>query len=180
MSIIGYEVRVINIVVKYRLLYKYQYLPFVRLVNKKNMKLSAKEKELIKSRRKFVQIIGNSKKILSYRKASKESKGEKKISDFLKEERIEFKREWFFRGLYNNSTKQLLYFDFYLPEYRVCIEYDGEQHYSKDKTDNQKVNDFLKNAYCLKNKIPFLRIKYDDYDNIENILCEFFDKVSPL
>jgi very-short-patch-repair endonuclease len=142
------------------------------------MKLTAKEKDLIKSRRKFIGVIKNSKKILAYRKSSKESKGEQKISEFLKAERIEFKREWFFRGLYNNATKQLLYFDFYLPDYHVCIEYDGEQHYAKDKTENEKVNDFLKNAYCLKNKIPFLRIKYDDFDNIETIICKFFDKTS--
>ena len=62
----------------------------------------------------------------------------------------------------------------------MCIEFDGEQHYLKNKTENEKVNDFLKNAYCAKNKIPFLRIKYDEFDNIENILCKFFDRVLPL
>lgn len=140
------------------------------------MRLSVKEKELIKSRRKFLSIIDNSNKILSYRKSSLPSKGENKIIEFLKSERISFKREYFFRGLYNKQTNQLLYFDFYLPDYNCCIEYDGEQHYSPDKTERANVNDFLKNAYCLKNNIPFLRIKYTDFDNIELLICNFFDR----
>lgn len=140
------------------------------------MKLTDTEKSIIKSRRKFTKIKVNSEKIIKYRKGSIPSKGEQKIIDFLKSESIEFKREYFFKGLYNNQTQQLLYFDFYLPEYHCCIEFDGEQHYSKDKTENQRINDFLKNSYCAKNNIPFLRIKYTDFDNIELLICKFFDK----
>jgi len=140
------------------------------------MKLTKKEKSLIQSRRKFISRINTSKKILAYRKASIPSKGEQKVMDYLNSEGIRFRREHFFKGLYNNETKQLLYFDFYLLDYNCCIEYDGEQHYSKDKTERAKVSDFLKNAYCIKNNIPLLRIKYNEFDNIELLICRFFDK----
>jgi len=140
------------------------------------MKLSNKEKALINSRRKFIKTINNSKTILAYRKSSKPSSGEIKIIKCLNNEFIRFRREWFFNGLYNNATKQLLYFDFYLPDYNCCIEYDGEQHYSINKSENAKINDFLKNAYCLKNNIPLLRIKFTDFENIETLICKFFDR----
>lgn len=140
------------------------------------MKLTNKEKKVIQGRRKFIKTINNSRTILKYRKASLPSRGEQKIIEFLNSEKIRYKREWFFKGLYNNQTKQLLYFDFYLPDYKCCIEYDGEQHYSKDKSNNATINDFLKNAYCLKNNIPLLRIKYSSFDFIEILICKFFDK----
>lgn len=140
------------------------------------MKLSNKEKGLIKSRRKFISRINTSKKILAYRKASIPSKGEQRIIDFLTKEGVKFYREYFVKGLYNNQTKQLLYYDFYLPDYYCFIEYDGEQHYSKDKTENQKANDFRKSAYAHKNKLFLLRIKYTDFENIESIICGFFDR----
>lgn len=140
------------------------------------MKLTNKEKAFINGRRKFINTINNSKTILKYRKSSRPSLGESKIIKFLNSEIIKFKREWFFNGLYNNSTKQLLYFDFYLPDYNCCIEFDGEQHYSPTKSENEKINDFLKNAFCLKNNIPLLRIKFTDFNNIELLICKFFDK----
>lgn len=145
------------------------------LSNEKIMKLSKIEREIIKSRRKFTKIKVNSDRIIRYRKSSIPSKGEQKVIDFLNSEKIEFKREYYFKGLYNNKTNQLLYFDFYLPYYHCCIEYDGEQHYSKEKTENQRISDFLKNSYCAKNNIPFLRIKYTDFNNIELLICKLFD-----
>ena len=51
-----------------------------------------------------------------------------------------------------------------------CIEYDGEQHFSKwDKfeKDNtnfeiRKIRDQIKNDFCKKNNIKLFRIRYDD------------------
>ncbi len=144
------------------------------------MKLTKRETELIKGRRKFIKTIRNSSKITSYRKAAKQSGGERKIAHFLKEERVEFKKEWFFKGLYNYAKSHLLYFGFYIPSFNLCIEYDGQQHYRKEKTEAEKMNDFLKNAYCAKNGIGFLRIKYDRYDDIEKLICEKIDSISPI
>lgn len=144
------------------------------------MKLSKRERQLIQGRRKFIKVKQKSEKITGYRKRSKKSAGEKRIADFLQSERVEFKREWYFKGLYNHAKSSLLYFDFYLPGYNLCIEYDGQQHYDQKKTEAAKINDFLKGAYCLKNKIHFLRIKYTDFENIETLICEKIDRIEPI
>jgi len=117
---------------------------------------------------------------LRYRKGCSQSKGEKRVSEFLQDEMIEYIPEYFFKDLFNPKTKQLLYFDFYIRKFNLCIEYDGEQHYATTKTENQKINDFLKNAYCAKNGINFLRIKYTEFDNIEKLICEKIDKIEPI
>lgn len=142
------------------------------------MKLSKKERLIIQSRRKFIEIKWKSERITKYRKRASQSKGERKIVDFLVSEGVEFVREWYFKGLYNQSKTNLLYFDFYVPKYNLCIEYDGQQHYDKNKSQSQKVNDFLKNAYCLKNGVWLLRIKYTDFDNIEMKICQYIDKIT--
>lgn len=60
-------------------------------------------------------------------------------------------------------------FDFYLPDYNICIEYDGEQHYrpvnrfgGDDKFLKVKKRDKIKTNYCMINNITLFRIKYDD------------------
>lgn len=71
-------------------------------------------------------------------------------------------------------------FDFYLPELNMCIEYDGEQHFhvidfwgGETALEKQKINDEIKNNYCIENGIHLLRIKYDieNYiDVVENFI----------
>ena len=62
-------------------------------------------------------------------------------------------------------------FDFYLPEYNICIEFDGEQHFREhkiwgnDKLIKTKINDKIKNEYCLNNNIRLIRIKFDENIN---------------
>jgi len=129
---------------------------------------------------KFKEIKKRSLGILKRRKASEPSKGEKAIMLFLDSERLGYIREYFFKDLYNRKTGQLLYFDFYIREFNLCIEFDGKQHYSKDKSSNEVANDFLKSAYCVKNKISLLRIKFTDLDNVEKIICQKIDKINPI
>lgn len=81
-------------------------------------------------------------------------------------------------------------FDFYLPEYNLMIEYDGEQHYmpvSFGEKDLNKVNnkfeliqeyDQLKNNYCEQNNINLLRIPYWEKQNIENIIYNYLQRLS--
>jgi len=104
-----------------------------------------------------------------------ESKGEKKIRKLLNEYNIEFESQKTFSKCKN---KRVLPFDFYLPTYGICIEYDGKQHYeSIDIWGGYEVlryiqqNDEIKTQYCLNNGIKLLRIKYDE--NIEKKL-KFF------
>lgn len=69
-------------------------------------------------------------------------------------------------------------FDFYLPEYNCCIEYDGEQHYravdyfgGEDGFKKTVAHDNIKNDYCKNNDIKLLRIPY--YANVEEELNNF-------
>jgi hypothetical protein len=103
-----------------------------------------------------------------------ESKGEKKIRIFLLENNIKFVEQKKYSLCKN---KKSLPFDFYLPIYNLCIEYDGIQHYiikkffgGKEGFEKLKKNEKIKNSFCEKNNINLLRISYKDYDNIENII----------
>lgn len=54
------------------------------------------------------------------------SRGEYYISVFLTNNHIRFEREKIFADC---KDERYLPFDFYLPDYKVCIEYQGQQHY---------------------------------------------------
>lgn len=54
------------------------------------------------------------------------SLGEDKIESILKEKHIKYFTQYSFADCKN---KRPLRFDFYLPDYNCCIEYDGRQHY---------------------------------------------------
>jgi hypothetical protein len=103
-----------------------------------------------------------------------ESKGESKICEFLDKNGIKFKRQFIFEGCKN---KQNLPFDFYLIDYNMCIEYDGEQHFNPiqyfggpKKLQEIRINDSIKNKFCLDNEIKIVRISYLNYDKIEPYL----------
>jgi len=96
----------------------------------------------------------------------KESIGEKSISKYLDNNNIEYKREYIFNDCKN--IKELRY-DFYLPKYNLCIEYNGLQHYKPiehfggmDTFINQKLKDKIKVEYCKNNNIQLIIIKYDE------------------
>lgn len=69
-------------------------------------------------------------------------------------------------------------FDFYLPEYNACIEYDGTQHFQpidhfggQEYFDYCRTRDSVKNKYCQEKGITLLRIPY--FANIEETLNDF-------
>jgi hypothetical protein len=75
----------------------------------------------------------------------------------------------------NCKNKLTLPFDFYLPEFNLCIEYNGIQHYKpvnnfggSERFLNQIKNDNIKKKYCDNNNIKLLIIKYND--NILEVL----------
>jgi len=104
-----------------------------------------------------------------------ESKGEKEISKILKNKNIKFKREKRFTDCRNILP---LPFDFYLPEYNMCIEFDGKQHFIQHKmwTDliTIKKRDEIKNIYCKQNNIILHRINYKEINIIEEKLNDIF------
>lgn len=94
------------------------------------------------------------------------SKGEKCINKILTNNNIRFQPQKKFIGC---KDKRQLPFDFYLPEYNIAIEYDGEQHYLSRSLFNGKKgfketqqHDLIKNNYCYNNDIMLLRIRYDE------------------
>lgn len=73
-------------------------------------------------------------------------------------------------------------FDFYLPDYNILIEIDGEQHFmpinfsgkSNDIAEKNfeitQFHDTIKNEYCEKHNINLIRIPYWDKLNLEQVL----------
>ena len=107
----------------------------------------------------------------------KNSKGENKIYEILEKMKIFFVKEKRFE---NCKDKNSLPFDYYLPNYNLCIEYDGEQHFKsidvfggKDVFKDRIKKDNIKNNFCNENNIKLLRIPYYDFENMENILKNY-------
>lgn len=107
------------------------------------------------------------------------SKGEKKISELLDGLDIIYKTQKSFENLIGDGSqrKRKLRFDFYLPDYNLILEYQGEQHErevkcfgGKDGFELRRKYDNLKREYCKINNIDLVEIWYYDYDNIESIL----------
>ena len=105
-----------------------------------------------------------------------ESKGEIEISSYLDYLGISYKRQQKFKDCINERS---LPFDFYIPEYNICIEFDGKQHFvpvdrfgGEAGLEKVKINDNIKNKYCSDNNIKLYRIKYTD--NIEEKLFDIF------
>ena len=99
-----------------------------------------------------------------------ESNGEFIIRKFLEDNDVKFEQEKIFNDCKDNSY---LPFDFYLPEYNLIIEFDGQHHFHKNVFDNfesTKIHDEIKNNYCSDNGIDILRIPYWEGNNIGNIL----------
>ena len=103
------------------------------------------------------------------------SKGEAKIEECLKNLKIKYKTQKTFSDC-KSFTGALLRFDFYLPDYNCCIEYDGEQHFKYRETgwnteENFKkvqIRDKIKNQYCKEKGIKLIRILFTDYNFIDN------------
>ena len=111
------------------------------------------------------------------------SKGELTINSTLTDLNIGFTSQKIF-----NDCKYIkpLPFDFYLPEYNCCIEYQGEQHYrpgafgnfslkeAEQNFEEQQIKDHIKKNYCKDNKISLLEIKYNVHlDKVKEILKNF-------
>lgn len=96
------------------------------------------------------------------------SRGEDKISQILKNKNIFFETQKTFPDLLSNKNWKLR-FDFYFPEYNICLEYQGIQHYdstNKFYSEEGQERDNIKRDYCKNNNIKLIEIPYTDYDKI--------------
>lgn len=108
-----------------------------------------------------------------YSCSCKESSGEKCIRDYLELNNLEFIQEKRFIDCRDNKP---LPFDFYLPNYNLVIEFDGQQHYEpkfgEENFAQTQKHDKIKNKYCKDNNINLLRIPYWEGHNIEDIISK--------
>ena len=107
------------------------------------------------------------------------------IESILTKKKINHKSEY---SVEINSVKYR--FDFYLYDYNLFIEYDGEQHYHPvnfGKWDEDEMNfhfheiqerDKIKNDYCINNNINLLRIPYWEKQNIETIINNYLQRLN--
>lgn len=116
-------------------------------------------------------------------KKCRESKGERAINLVLTNLGVSFEREYIFKDC---KDEKYLPFDFYLPDYNLCIEYDGSQHFKQPTGYWKKFNlekiqfrDEIKTKYCKENNIKLIRIPYTLYKKIGDIICfEYENKFS--
>lgn len=125
---------------------------------------------------------------LGYRKScgcvSNRSKGEIILKDILQSNDITFVEQKTFEECVNPKTNRKLKFDFYLPNYNCCIEYNGKQHYvpiehfgGQKYFEDYQYRDFLKQKFCNKNDIKLLVFSYQNsIQQILTILSEFLKK----
>ena len=103
----------------------------------------------------------------------KESSGEACIRNLLNLKNIAYIQEKRFEDC---RDKKPLPFDFYLPEYNLVIEFDGQHHYSpiygEEHFYTTKLHDKIKDDYCIIKGIELLRIPYWDGNNIEEIIID--------
>ena len=114
------------------------------------------------------------------------SSGEKYIHHNLLKNGIINKSEYKFNDLIGVGGGCLRFdfaiFDLY-NNLKLLCEFDGEQHtrwfegwITKKQFENLQYHDKLKNEYCELHNIPLLRINYDQFDNIEEILIKELSK----
>lgn len=113
-----------------------------------------------------------------------ESNGEKRVKKVLNCLLVDYIWQQKFDGLIGLGSGNLSY-DFYLPDYNLLIEYQGEQHerpvdfkglgkkYAKEQFKIQQEHDKRKREYAQKHNINLLEIWYYDFDNIEKILDKY-------
>lgn len=112
------------------------------------------------------------------------SQGEKSIEKALDILNIEYIKEYTFDDC---KDIRALRYDFYLPKFNTCIEYDGEQHYHpvkfsssvkrgtpQERYEQTVYRDNIKTQYCIDNNIKLIRIPYTEFNNIEKIINKHF------
>lgn len=107
------------------------------------------------------------------------TKGEQKIIDYLDSF---MKNKYIYQQYYDDLVGVgggLLSYDFYLPQYNLLIEYQGQFHdgtaaqQTPEEFEIQKEHDRRKREYAKSHKIDLLEIWYWDFDNIEDILYNY-------
>lgn len=114
---------------------------------------------------------------------------EKQVGDVLEKWGYKITRQKTFPDCRDSN---LLCFDYYLDDFNIAIEYDGENHYHPVKFGTQekeealqkhiytKRHDEIKNEYCKKHNIPLLRIPYWEFEDLEYFLFDNLEKLGAI
>lgn len=111
------------------------------------------------------------------------SHGEKRIVQWLTKHNIQYIPQFKFEDLLGVGNRELPY-DFYIPDYNVLIEYQGNFHDHTDRiqTDEDfkilQIHDIRKENYAYNHGFTLICIWY--YDNVEEILQESIGLAEPV
>lgn len=107
------------------------------------------------------------------------SKGEEKIELFLSSQNIDYIPEYKVLNEDLFCSNKKMFIDFYLPDFKVAIEYNGIQHYTAREyfggdlqLKRQKERDIALKQYCNEHNIRLIEIAYTEYEDIESILTK--------
>ena len=114
------------------------------------------------------------------------SKGELEIAKILKDHYINYIQQKVFKDC---NDQRPLPFDFYLPDYNLCIEFQGKQHYeegfsfylsynkgnvekAQEQFEKTKLHDQIRRAFCKEKGIILLEIRFDEniYEKLDESL----------
>ncbi len=106
------------------------------------------------------------------------SNGSQIIEKYLIKNKMEYEREKSFEGLVSGeNSRYRLRWDFYLPDYKGFIEFDGQQHFlpnphwgGEKAFRRVQRNDAIKNKWANENGFHLVRIRYDQVEEIQTIL----------
>ena len=123
------------------------------------------------------EVKKNSSKRRYYYQGKRCSKGEKRIAEFLEDNKVQFEREKSFIDCLSLKGNRLR-FDFYLPDFNVLIEFQGHHHFHpinssyRARMSHKKtvVHDNIKQEFTQNKKIPLLEIAHWEVGDIHEIL----------
>lgn len=108
--------------------------------------------------------------------SKKVSKGELAVANWLNDRGITYIPQ---KTFLNCGGRRPYPFDFYLPDFGICIEFDGEQHTRPEafmggerSYEALKARDAAKDAYCESNGLILIRIAHTDFKRIPEILSD--------
>lgn len=108
---------------------------------------------------------------------------ERTVADYLDSHNIKYKTQYDTLKCINPMTNQILPYDFELPDYKIIIEVQGEQHYSigelnktKKELKYQQKKDKIKKEFAIKNGYTFIELDtYSIHTNLfEKELNKYF------
>jgi very-short-patch-repair endonuclease len=112
---------------------------------------------------------------------SQTSKMSRQIGKWLEEEFLRVEKEKVFDWFYNKKKpKGRFKLDYFLPQFNLGIEYDGEHHFYPcftsrwESVEKIQKRDMLKEKLCAENDIKIIRFRYDEKIDKKNVLMKIY------